>query len=171
MRLIGGRIALDFLNTADWSDDGEVVVEKLAGETDVLLWASAIGARRCRIEPASVLREFRRKLRPAFTGDSGVREAARIINDVLIAMDQNVLSYSKSRRLRIHENLALTQLIALSAAAVLTDFRDAPRIKVCPGKNCGWLFLDETKNGRRRWCTMETCGNRAKARRSYERRS
>ncbi|MDR0358582.1 MAG: CGNR zinc finger domain-containing protein [bacterium] len=38
----------------------------------------------------------------------------------------------------------------------------------CPGRGCGWLFLDAS--GRRRWCSMQTCGSRAKMRRLYERR-
>ncbi len=37
------------------------------------------------------------------------------------------------------------------------------RVRACPGRGCGWLFLDRT--GRRRWCTMATCGNRSKAKR------
>ncbi len=45
---------------------------------------------------------------------------------------------------------------------------DAPSVGKCPGDGCGWLFLD--RSGRRRWCTMSTCGNRAKARRFSERR-
>ncbi len=40
------------------------------------------------------------------------------------------------------------------------------RVRECPGDgNCGWLFLDFSKNASRRWCEMRTCGNRAKARR------
>lgn len=39
------------------------------------------------------------------------------------------------------------------------------RLKTCAGVNCGWLFLDTTRNGRRRWCEMEVCGSRAKMRR------
>ncbi len=42
------------------------------------------------------------------------------------------------------------------------------RIKECP--NCGWLFLDTTKNGRRRWCSMEDCGNNVKALEYYYRK-
>jgi predicted RNA-binding Zn ribbon-like protein len=38
---------------------------------------------------------------------------------------------------------------------------------MCPGNNCGWLFLDGS--GRRQWCSMEVCGSRAKMRRRYER--
>jgi predicted RNA-binding Zn ribbon-like protein len=49
---------------------------------------------------------------------------------------------------------------ARSAGELLTS--DHPPIRRCPGGGCGWLFLDP--RGRRRWCTMATCGNRAKAR-------
>jgi len=35
------------------------------------------------------------------------------------------------------------------------------RVKECP--NCGWLFLDTTKNGKRRWCSMKACGSNIKA--------
>ncbi len=37
---------------------------------------------------------------------------------------------------------------------------DAARVRTCPGHGCGWLFLDPS--GRRRWCQMAVCGNRAK---------
>jgi predicted RNA-binding Zn ribbon-like protein len=43
------------------------------------------------------------------------------------------------------------------------------RLRECQGERCGWLFIDSSKSGRRRWCTMEDCGNRAKARRYYQR--
>jgi predicted RNA-binding Zn ribbon-like protein len=42
-------------------------------------------------------------------------------------------------------------------------------VRECAAEDCGWLFLDKTKNHRRRWCDMKTCGNRDKARRYYER--
>jgi len=45
-----------------------------------------------------------------------------------------------------------------------------PRLKLCEGHDCAWLFLDTSKNGRRRWCSMATCGNSAKARRHYQKR-
>ena len=43
------------------------------------------------------------------------------------------------------------------------------RMKSCPGAHCGWLFYDTSRNRSRRWCNMDGCGNRAKARRYYER--
>ena len=42
-------------------------------------------------------------------------------------------------------------------------------VRICGSEECDWLFLDKTKNHRRRWCDMKTCGNRVKARRHYER--
>lgn len=51
--------------------------------------------------------------------------------------------------------------IALSALTMLVQ-TDLTRIKQCAGEHCGWLFIDTTKNKRRRWCEMEVCGNRAK---------
>jgi predicted RNA-binding Zn ribbon-like protein len=59
--------------------------------------------------------------------------------------------------------------IALSAVRLFTD-GDFSRIKRCDGHACGWLFLDSTKNNRRRWCEMEVCGNRAKQKRFAARR-
>jgi predicted RNA-binding Zn ribbon-like protein len=56
--------------------------------------------------------------------------------------------------------------IVRSAAELLTTGA-LDRLKQCDG--CGWLFLDGSRNRTRRWCDMRVCGNRAKARRHYER--
>ena len=53
---------------------------------------------------------------------------------------------------------------ALSAASLLTG-DDLPRVRVCANQECGWLFLDSSKNQTRKWCDMGDCGNRMKARR------
>jgi predicted RNA-binding Zn ribbon-like protein len=45
-------------------------------------------------------------------------------------------------------------------ALILTELA---RVRRCADPRCGRVFQDETKNGRRRWCDMATCGNRAKA--------
>lgn len=58
--------------------------------------------------------------------------------------------------------------IARSAAdLLLSPLRE--RIRECPGEHCGWLFLDLTKNGSRRWCEMKVCGSRAKMQRHRQR--
>lgn len=53
------------------------------------------------------------------------------------------------------------------SAAELLIAPELALVKKCPGINCGWLFLDTSKNHRRQWCSMATCGNRTKARRHY----
>jgi predicted RNA-binding Zn ribbon-like protein len=59
--------------------------------------------------------------------------------------------------------------IARSAAELLTS-DDLGCIRECASETCSWLFMDCSRNQRRRWCDMSTCGNRAKARRHYRRR-
>jgi len=54
--------------------------------------------------------------------------------------------------------------LALSAHGLIADGL-LPRLRECEA--CTWLFLDTSRGGRRRWCSMATCGNRAKARRHY----
>lgn len=60
--------------------------------------------------------------------------------------------------------------IAQSATELLTS-GDVQRVKACDDQECAWLFVDESRNRSRRWCDMRDCGNRAKARRFYARRS
>lgn len=43
------------------------------------------------------------------------------------------------------------------------------RLRICDNDTCRWIFYDESRAGRRRWCDMSSCGNRAKARRHRER--
>jgi predicted RNA-binding Zn ribbon-like protein len=44
------------------------------------------------------------------------------------------------------------------------------RVRRCANDKCQWLFLDDSRGGTRRWCTMSSCGNRAKAHRHYARK-
>ncbi|MBZ5678469.1 MAG: ABATE domain-containing protein [Acidobacteriia bacterium] len=59
--------------------------------------------------------------------------------------------------------------IARSAADLLASDQ-LKFVRACGSKTCQWLFLDTSKNHRRRWCDMDVCGNRAKARRFYARK-
>jgi predicted RNA-binding Zn ribbon-like protein len=59
--------------------------------------------------------------------------------------------------------------IARDAAELLASDR-LEYVRTCASKTCEWLFLDESKNHRRRWCDMTKCGNRAKVKRFYTRR-
>jgi predicted RNA-binding Zn ribbon-like protein len=58
--------------------------------------------------------------------------------------------------------------VADSAAEMLTT-DDLTRLRECPGEDCGWMFLDGSKNSRRQWCDMQICGNLAKVRRFRQR--
>jgi predicted RNA-binding Zn ribbon-like protein len=57
--------------------------------------------------------------------------------------------------------------IVRSAADLLTS-SELDAVRVCAADDCSWLFLDTSKNHTRRWCSMKSCGNRAKARRHYK---
>ncbi|MGH6990110.1 MAG: CGNR zinc finger domain-containing protein [Stellaceae bacterium] len=58
--------------------------------------------------------------------------------------------------------------VSWSAADLLTHAADR-RIRRCANDECLWLFMDHSKGGTRRWCDMNSCGNRAKSRRHYGR--
>ncbi len=60
-------------------------------------------------------------------------------------------------------------LIAAAAAKVAIEQR-LDRVKICPADDCRWAFYDTSRNHSRQWCSMEVCGNRAKAR-AHRRRS
>ena len=59
--------------------------------------------------------------------------------------------------------------ILRSAAELLTS-GELRQVRECAAGDCNWLFLDCSRNRSRRWCSMATCGNRAKARRHYRRK-
>jgi predicted RNA-binding Zn ribbon-like protein len=64
------------------------------------------------------------------------------------------------------EPLAFEAALAVSGLSLLSSGK-LKRLKICP--NCGWLFLDRSRNSSRLWCDMAVCGNRTKARRHYRR--
>lgn len=61
---------------------------------------------------------------------------------------------------------ALLAPVLWSAADLLLQ-GNAARIRQCANEKCRWVFVDSSKAGSRRWCTMSSCGNRAKAQRHY----
>jgi len=69
----------------------------------------------------------------------------------------------RDRQLRRHAH------IDGDAIALLQDLSRLNRVSRCPGRGCGWLFLNTS--GRRRWCSMSTCGSRDKMRRLHQRRT
>jgi predicted RNA-binding Zn ribbon-like protein len=57
----------------------------------------------------------------------------------------------------------LAAAIARDAVRTLTP-PIAARVRMCGADNCALIYLDTSRPGRRRWCSMERCGNRAKVR-------
>ena len=64
---------------------------------------------------------------------------------------------------------AMGRLVAALYSAMQEDEWD--RLKLCTDDNCRWVFYDRSKNHSSRWCSMASCGNRAKARRFRQKRA
>ena len=68
------------------------------------------------------------------------------------------------------DDLARVILPVVQSAVNLLQSDDRQRIGQCEDdRGCGWLFLDTSRNRSRRWCSMDSCGNRAKAARHHAR--
>jgi predicted RNA-binding Zn ribbon-like protein len=180
---LGGHPALDFCNTwAGW--DGLEEKEYLTSYDHLATWAGFVEL----LDPARVkalgtqaashprpaaralidAHEARKRVYRALSDPSDSTAITQLAPDIRKTTDHLVLcAHGDGDRARFEidaaAGLATPLLAALWSAAQLLVSRDRARIRVCPGPGCGWLFLDRA--GRRRWCTMATCGNRAKARR------
>jgi predicted RNA-binding Zn ribbon-like protein len=66
-----------------------------------------------------------------------------------------------------HVGDAVDDLLARIAEPIVREIGSGheDRIRICDNSTCAWLFYDESRAGRRRWCDMASCGNRAKAQR------
>ena len=193
-RRLGGHPALDFINTVD-PREGEEKVEYLRSFDDLIDWAQGAGVLK-RHEAREAKREAGRDARAAARAldrTLALREAMYLIFAAVVArrpvpadgVDELESSY---RQAMAHSHLArsaaafhwrvgggLDQVrfhIARETVALLESDR-LGRIKRCPGGSgeCGWLFLDRSKNASRRWCSMEGCGNCAKVRRFHRRQT
>jgi predicted RNA-binding Zn ribbon-like protein len=200
MKLVGGELCLDYVNTVGGrvgeGGASSVLADKLAAYTDLVAW----GRHTASIGEA----DGRRLLRLA---ERRPREAAHVLERALLfreALHQTLHSLMLARRLdpgdlarvnaevvaaRARESLAPSGdglrwewrdpgdrleaplwPVARSAAALLTS-GDLLRLRECGGERCGWLFLDRSRNRSRQWCTMEDCGNVSKVRRFRQRHS
>jgi predicted RNA-binding Zn ribbon-like protein len=87
------------------------------------------------------------------------------------ARHMNVVATGKAFEWRFEESENFNAAwwpIARSAVELLASDQ-LQFVRACASKTCEWLFLDESKNHRRRWCDMTKCGNRAKVRNFYTR--
>lgn len=179
--MIGERLCLNFLNTANWSEAGEVVEEKLNNKADAFRWGRSAsvgsGERPFTVGKLPELLKFRASLRHLFdttvNASSPIKSLSKTDLEILNLAYGDLLTLSlrmQDGQIAYNPAVPLQQIVQVSALALLTAPNEISRVKMCGGQNCGWFFLDESKNRRRRWCTMELCGNREKARRHYKRK-
>jgi predicted RNA-binding Zn ribbon-like protein len=67
-------------------------------------------------------------------------------------------------------NQGWTEFCDLLVPPLVALGTERPRLRACGNRRCGWLFVDRSANGRRRWCDPKACGNRMKVRRYRARR-
>jgi predicted RNA-binding Zn ribbon-like protein len=178
---VGGHPAVDFCNTLagwGWPDPGDY----LRSYEYVVVWAKGAGlvefdlsdrirrrAARNHAEASRALEEaqaFRNSLhnvllqpKPGADWD----HVAALVGEGAAAAVLRPGAHGASWELPERIGMRLPLLALARSAGELLTSDDVASVRFCPGNHCGWLFLD--RKGHRRWCTMSTCGNRAKARR------
>lgn len=179
--LVGGDPSLDFLNTIhDWTEAAPR--DYLPDYAEALRFGIAAGvitraeAARLAAQPpgreVSRLRDLRSTLERVARARLTPRSPSRADLDALgreaaEAARHARLEPARGRMVRgipAVEPAVLRWRLADAAVALLTSERWT-RVKACP--TCGWFFVDVSKNGSRRWCSMAMCGGIAKARRYY----
>jgi predicted RNA-binding Zn ribbon-like protein len=175
---IAGHVALDFVNTAEergHPDAGDA----LSTPADLQLWGRRHGlisrttgadAHEGELTGAREARELLYSLffgRVHGTPDSktdlarlGVLAAAAYGAARLQRAEDGSVDWHWSR-----SELSTIRHVAVTSAIDLLRSDPSPRLKQCPGEHCGWFFLDTTRRGNRRWCSMGECGQEAKDRR------
>ena len=190
---MGGPVCLDFVNTLDDRFSGEPK-EQLKSYIDFARFGEDTGI----IDDMQVDRLFAWSMQHQEEAQRALASAIRLreaIGDIfyavarrkpvpsaaLIVLNQHVQESLQHLKLvpgkgrfawkfdvPEHELLAPLWPIARDAAELLASDR-LEYVRTCASKTCEWLFLDESKNHRRRWCDMTKCGNRAKVKRFYVR--
>ncbi len=194
IKLVGGHLCLDFANTVAWRGRN-VPHDLLVDYEDLILWGRHLetlndaeyellhkeAARSP--ERAEEIHERAKALREAIynvfsmladgeepeTADMDTLngELSEALGHVRIGRSGNGYSLELEKTGAALERVLWP--IARSAADLLTSGK-LDRVRRCAAEECGWLFLDTSRNRSRRWCDMKDCGNRMKARRHYRRK-
>jgi len=188
-----GSPALEFANTLDWRLRDEPI-ELLHSCVDLLRWSWSVEV--LSLAEARNLRtwaqEHPRRAARALESAIELREAGADLLEAQVrgesappsALETVELAYRACIGLRslreTGEGLGWgwrekTPVIAWIAGAVALDIVQLltspgrERIRQCADEQCGWFFLDTSRNRSRRWCSMRGCGNRSKVRNFYRR--
>ena len=195
MKLIGGRLCLDFINTVDGRKSGsrsvdQVLGDKLTDYSDLVEWSRHSGIVTA-TEAERLIQASKRNARAAkkvFDRAIALREALHRISKAIMTSrrPQTVDLETVNEELlasRTHERLthqgkgftwewvggeaALDRMLwsIAQSATELLTTGDLSRLRECCGEECGWVFEDTSKNRSRQWCDMQNCGNLAKVRR------
>jgi predicted RNA-binding Zn ribbon-like protein len=167
--------ALEFVNTLDL-DDGQLVehlVEpsdaadwfrehRLVHERDSHHWTSAD------LDRARAVRAALRDVIDAVvTRRTPAVESLRVVNEVLDGGPRPQLELQDDAIRIGHRHVAspASEALVPIAEAIVDELAAGrpDRFRVCANDRCQWAFFDASPTGRRRWCDMATCGNRAKA--------
>ena len=180
IKLQGGTLALDFANTVDWTEaDAEVQATDALLEPDSLdRWGTRLGiaGRPGGPEELELARGLRTALHLIFSALAREQEPDEFsLARLRFAYAQAVAAGTLTRQeggfgldWAADESRRVRFAVAADAVALLADPARMARLHRCPGRDCGWVFLD--MSGRRRWCSMQTCGSREKMRRMYARK-
>jgi predicted RNA-binding Zn ribbon-like protein len=188
-RYVGGDPSVDFVNTVNWTARG-LRRDRLASYERLLEWglgAGVLGAADARrlahassAEPrraaAALDAAFhaREVLREALAAAAAGRASARSLaglNALLphAAAHVRLVRGAGGRLARGWEGLgdSLDSVLwpVVWAAAELLSSGAAERLRVCAGPDCGWMYVDRSRNRLRRWCEMGVCGTAEKNRR------
>ncbi|MCW5735585.1 MAG: ABATE domain-containing protein [Enhydrobacter sp.] len=166
-------LCLDFANTRYWRGQ-EVPTETLKSPADLAAWAKAAKPLAAsEFAQAIALREALYRLFDAQTqGKAAASRDLAVLNDALAqapcrkTLRRGRGGYEWEVDTKSGTALALLAPVLWSAGDLLSGPR-LGNVRRCANPECGWLFLDDSRAGRRRWCSMSSCGNRAKARRHY----
>ncbi|HEX5715474.1 MAG TPA: ABATE domain-containing protein [Thermoanaerobaculia bacterium] len=188
-KYVGGDPSLDLVNTVDWTGRGPEN-ERLTDYTRLTRWAEGAGlvskaeAERLRRAGAARPKEARAahdaalRLRLVLQRLYSKRSDWREFNELLgKALRQLGVSPPRKGQMSAewewHGTESLESLLwpVTWSAAILLTSDEAQRIRVCASLDCGWMYVDRSRNGLRRWCQMETCGTLEKSRRRAEKRT
>jgi len=168
--------AFDFINTLHY-DDG-FAVDDMTDDGAVAGWLATHGMLHDGPEPVTQCpdgldraRQVRAALRAVVdataAGAAPDRVAVTILNAVLASRIVPVLDVRPDGVHLGHRHLgdpvdgALARIVEPIVEELAGGRPD--RFRVCANETCRWVFFDSSSTGRRRWCDMRTCGNRAKA--------
>ena len=187
-QLVAGHLALDFANTLDNRYDPARLQELLPTYDRFLAFAkqsrAITGQQAHKLLAETSARDAKKVLhrvidlretlyflfRAAATGQrpdqSRLRTLNRFLADIRVP---DIIVWRRPDFIRGCRDLAERPdgplWPVIEAAANLLTSPDRRRVRECGDKACRWLFLDRSKNHSRRWCNMQVCGNRSKARR------